>query len=47
MDDAGQKVCFMAEYFLPDMEKIDRRSCGYEIQILEHVLRCSSHEIVL
>lgn len=36
MDDVGQKVCFMAEYFLPDMEKIDRRSCGYEMQILEH-----------
>ena len=26
----------MVEYFLPDMEKIDRRSCGYEMQILEH-----------
>ena len=36
MDDMGQKVCFMVEYFLPDMEKIDRRSCGYEMQILEH-----------
>lgn len=40
MDDAGQKVCFMAEYFLPDMEKIDRRSCGYEMQILEHADFC-------
>lgn len=40
MDDAGQKVCFMAEYFLPDMEKIDRRSCDYEMQILEHADFC-------
>ena len=35
MEQQGQKVCFMAEYFLPDMRKIKRLSCAYEIKILE------------
>lgn len=30
----GQKVCFMAEYFLPDMNKIKRLSCPYELKVL-------------
>ena len=30
----GLKVCFMAEYFLPDMEKVERLSCGYEMRVL-------------
>lgn len=28
------KVCFMAEYFLPDMTKLTALSCGYEIRVL-------------
>ena len=36
MSELGQKVCFMAEYFLPDMEKLGRLSCHYELKVLEH-----------
>lgn len=31
----GYKICFMAEYFLPDIDKIPVISCGYEQRILE------------
>lgn len=31
----GQKVCFMAEYFLPDLNKLTRLSCDYELKVLE------------
>ncbi len=31
----GQRVCFMAEFFLPDVKKLSRLSCGYELRILE------------
>ena len=30
----GQKVCFMAEYFLPDVEKLSALSCLYETRLL-------------
>ncbi len=30
----GQRVCFMAEYFLPDTDKPERRCCGYELRVL-------------
>ncbi len=30
----GQKICFMAEYFLPDIDKLKALPCDYEIQIL-------------
>lgn len=30
----GQKVCFMAEYFLPDTGKLRPLSCGYELRLL-------------
>ena len=36
LSELGQKVCFMAEYFLPDMEKLGRSSCNYELKVLEH-----------
>ena len=36
MSELGQKICFMAEYFLPDMEKLSRSSCNYKLKILEH-----------
>ena len=31
----GQTVCFMAEYYLPDLNNLDRLSCGYELRVLE------------
>lgn len=31
----GHKVCFMAEYFLPDMDFLKPQPCGYKIKILE------------
>ena len=30
----GMKVCFMAEYFLPDMDAVREYSCPYELRIL-------------
>lgn len=30
----GMRVCFMAEYFLPDVHQIHRKQCGYELRIL-------------
>ncbi len=31
----GQKICFMAEYFLPDVNVLRPLDCPYEIRILE------------
>ena len=30
----GQKICFMAEYFLPDVNAVKAQHCGYELRIL-------------
>ena len=30
----GQKVCFMAEYFLPDVDRLRPLSCAYELKTL-------------
>lgn len=30
----GLKVCFMAEYFLPDLDRLKPLSCDYELRIL-------------
>ena len=30
----GQKVCFMAEYFLPDVTKLRELPCAYELKLL-------------
>lgn len=30
----GLKICFMAEYFLPDVEKVTAQPCDYELRIL-------------
>ncbi|MDE6406366.1 MAG: GNAT family N-acetyltransferase [Lachnospiraceae bacterium] len=35
MQPMGQKICFMAEYYLPDVEKLRALACGYELRILE------------
>ena len=31
----GQKICFMAEYFLPDAETLHPLDCPYELRMLE------------
>lgn len=31
----GQGVCFMAEYFLPDMNRLKRLPCEFELRVLE------------
>lgn len=30
----GLKVCFMAEYFLPDVESVKQQPCEYELRVL-------------
>ena len=30
----GQKICFMAEYFLPDLNELKPLNCSYELKIL-------------
>ncbi|MDE6387251.1 MAG: GNAT family N-acetyltransferase [Lachnospiraceae bacterium] len=30
----GQKICFMAEYYLPDVKKLQALSCDYEMKML-------------
>lgn len=30
----GARVCFMAEYFLPDLNKLKRIDCGYKTKVL-------------
>lgn len=34
LQEKGQRICFMAEYFLPDLECLRERDCGYEMRIL-------------
>ena len=31
----GHKVCFMAEYYLPDLSRVSSLCCAYEMRILE------------
>ncbi len=31
----GHKICFMAEYYLPDVNRITNSACAYEMRILE------------
>lgn len=35
MKEKGYRVCFMAEYFLPDMERLKRLECNYVLKVLE------------
>lgn len=34
MKEYDLQICFMAEYFLPDMDVLSRRACGYETKLL-------------
>jgi len=31
----GQKICYMAEYYLPDVERLHALPCDYELKLLE------------
>lgn len=31
----GLRVCFMAEYFLPDLSRLEEQRCDYELRLLE------------
>lgn len=31
----GHRICFMAEYYLPDVNRIPDLSCGFELRLLE------------
>ena len=35
LDSYGYRICFMAEYYLPDVEKLRALPCGYELRVLE------------
>ena len=35
MKEKGYRVCFMAEYFLPDINVLKRRECNYQLKVLE------------
>lgn len=35
LTEKGHRICFMAEYYLPDANKISDLSCKYELRILE------------
>ena len=37
----GYKVCFMAEYFLPDMNELKEQHCGYELKVLQQQILSS------
>ncbi len=34
MSEYGQKICLMAEYFLPQKERLQRFTCEYELRVL-------------
>ncbi|MBQ3664907.1 MAG: GNAT family N-acetyltransferase [Lachnospiraceae bacterium] len=35
LETLGQTVCFMAEYYLPDMDLLQELKCQYELRVLE------------
>ena len=37
LEPLGQTVCFMAEYYLPDLDKLTELPCPYETRLLEKV----------
>ena len=34
MKENGYRICFMAEYFLPDVNVLKRRECNYQLKML-------------
>lgn len=36
----GQRICFMAEYFLPDLNLLKERECQYELKVLQQDALC-------
>lgn len=35
LEEKGQKICFMAQYYLPDIEKLHALPCNYELRVLK------------
>ena len=35
LEEHGQKICFMAEYFLPDVDVLRPLECAYELRVLQ------------
>ena len=35
MKENGYRICFMAEYFLPDIDRVKRLGCDYDLRVLE------------
>ena len=35
LDKLGQKICFMAEYYLPDLDRLKPLPCNYRLKVLE------------
>lgn len=35
LEKRGEQICFMAEYFLPDLERLEPLTCKYETKIIE------------
>lgn len=35
MKEHGYRICFMAEYFLPNLDHLKRRECNYTLRVLE------------
>lgn len=44
MEPLGLTVCFMAEYYLPDVELLKERPCKYELRVLE---QCDLEDLYL
>ena len=34
LEAVGQRICFMAEYYLPDLDRLRALGCGYELRLL-------------
>lgn len=35
LEQKGQRICFMAEYYLPDLTRLQELPCDYELRLLE------------
>lgn len=42
-DKYNYRICFMAEYFLPDLDRLQEQSCKYELRVLSQAENCISN----
>ena len=42
----GQKICFMAEYFLPDVDALKELPCEYELRVLHEEIAEKAEEVL-